>query len=57
MIVSKEYKFVFIGLPFSASSAITRDLYNSMIKILSIGKPMMIQATESGYNRMNDVNG
>ena len=36
MIVSKEYKFVFIGLPFSASSAITRDLCNNYA-----GKPRL----------------
>ena len=28
MIISHKYKFVFIGLPFSASSAITKDLYD-----------------------------
>jgi len=27
MIISHKYKFLFIGLPFSASSAITKDLY------------------------------
>ena len=27
MIISHRYKFLFIGLPFSASSAITKDLH------------------------------
>ena len=27
MIISHKYKFLFIGLPFSASSAITKDLH------------------------------
>ena len=29
MIISHKYKFLFIGLPFSASSAITKELYAS----------------------------
>ena len=29
MIISHKYKFLFIGLPFSASSAITKDLYSN----------------------------
>ena len=29
MIISHKYKFLFVGLPFSASSAITKELYDN----------------------------
>ena len=48
MIISHKYKFLFIGLPFSASSAITKDLHDKYA-----GKPYL--AKHSLYHEFKKV--